>query len=703
MSLANYPRSAPFMRGLAAAALSLHALTASAAPAPAPKAQPRPSVVLITLDTVRADRLGCYGRAGAGTPNLDRLAASGVRFDDAWSPVPITLPSHLSMMTGCTPVTHGVRDNGVARYDGRIPTLATRFAARGYRTVAVVSASVLDSIWGANSGFAIYDERFDGKAERAGAAATNRAIELVNSTSEPLFLWVHYFDAHWPYEPPPSFAERFPGDPYQGEIASVDFEIGRLVAGLAKAGRKPIIVVAGDHGEGLGEHGERTHGIFTYRSTLRVPFLIAGPGMAGGRVVREPVSLLDLAPTVAAIVGLAPAKLEDGVSLAATVLRGVAAPASRAIYYESMLPFDSYGWVPPRGATDGRHAFIELPSREVYDLRSDPGETKNLYDAASPLSTSLVRRFDTVTSGLSERAGQGDPVQITDEQRAKLGSLGYLSGASSSAAAPTLDPKDVVGLADQVDKALELHANGKFDEAIAIADRVLTRNPENVPALSVRGQALLSQKRYREAAAAFASIVARNPSIAVVRFDLGSSLAGSGDAAKAEVEWRKAIELTPHFAEPRASLIAAYRTRGDTAAALALAKEAAGSGAESAELSLEIGLAYATSGDLISAERWFDSAVRLRPTYAEALGNLGNVAYAQGRIDDALARYRAAAKAAPGDSTFLKQTAAILLNDRNDPDGALAAFRAALAVERDPAESQKLAAVISGLAHRTGK
>jgi arylsulfatase A-like enzyme/Flp pilus assembly protein TadD len=688
---------------LNAAAISFLALTASTAPASAPKPQPPPSVVLITLDTLRADRLGCYGRAGAGTPTLDRLAASGVRFDDAWSAVPITLPSHLSMMTGCTPVTHGVRDNGVTRFDGRIPTLATRFAASGYRTVAVVSASVLDSIWGANSGFAVYDERFDGKAERSGAAATTRALELSGSTSAPLFLWVHYFDAHWPYEPPPSYAQRFPNDPYQGEIASIDFEIGRLIAGLEKTGQKPIIVIAGDHGEGLGEHGERTHGIFTYRSTLRVPFLIAGPGIAGGRVVREPVSLVDLAPTVAELAGLAQAKLEDGVSLAATVLRGAAAPASRTIYYESMLPFDSYGWVAPRGATDGRHAFIELPGREVFDLRSDPGETTNLYDAASPLSTSLVRRFDTLASGLAERAGQGNPVQMTDEQRAKLGSLGYLSGVSSGAATPTLDPKDVVGLADQVDKALELHAAGHFDEAIAKADGVLKRNPENVPALSVRGQALLSQKRYREAATTFASIVARNPTIAVVRFDLGSSLAGSGDAAKAEAEWRKAIELEPHFAEPRASLIAANRTRGDTAVALALAKEAASSGAESAELSLELGLAYATSGDLASAERWFDSAVRLRPTYSEALGNLGNIAYAQGRIDDALARYRAAAKAAPGDSTFLKQIAAILLSDRNDPDGALAAFRAALAVERDPAESQKLAAVIDGLTRGTGK
>jgi arylsulfatase A-like enzyme len=152
-------------------------------------------LVLITLDTTRADRLGCYGRTGAGTPNLDKLAAGGVRFAEAWSPAPITLPAHLSMMTGCTPVTHGVRDNGITRYDGRIPTLANRFSAAGYRTVAVVSASVLDSVWAANAGFGVYDERFDGKAERSAAAATTRALELLGESTDPFFLWVHYFDA----------------------------------------------------------------------------------------------------------------------------------------------------------------------------------------------------------------------------------------------------------------------------------------------------------------------------------------------------------------------------------------------------------------------------------------------------------------------------------------------------------------------------
>jgi arylsulfatase A-like enzyme/Flp pilus assembly protein TadD len=638
-------------------------MTAPSARAPRIPAD-RPNVVLVTLDTTRADRLGCYGRANAGTPNLDRLAARGVRFADAWSVVPITLPSHLSMMTGCTPVAHGVRDNGDTRYDGRIPTLADRFAAVGYRTAAVVSATVLDSHWGASTGFGVYDDRFGGNKERSAAATTTRALEILASSTEPFFLWVHYFDPHQRYDPPAPFAARYPDDPYQGEIASVDFELGRLLAALEKTARKSIVVVVADHGESLGEHGERTHGIFTYRSTLSVPFLIIGPGIPAGRVVSDPVSIVDLAPTVAELAGLSSAKLQDGISLARVVLRGEAAPRARSLYFESMLPYDSYGWVAPRGFTDGRYAFIDLPTREVYDLRSDPAQARNLYSAVDPLSKSLAVRFERLTADLAKHTGQGTPTTLTDDQRANLSSLGYLTGVPPGPDAPTLDPKDVVDLADRIEEATRLHHAGHFDEAIAMADAILVRNPKNVRALSIRGQALLAKKRYREAVVAFVEVVRMTPTIAVNRWDLGSSLAGAGERAKAEAEWRKAIELEPQLAEPYVSLIASYRGRGEAAQAVAVAKQAAASAAENAELDFEMGLAYAASGDTTTAKRWLESAVRLRPAHAQALAQLGRIAQDQGQVDEALAKYRAA-----------------------------------LAAERDPAERARLGAIIASLSH----
>ncbi len=662
----SLPSTIAAMLKTAALGVVLLAITVSVARTPSPIE--RPNVVLITLDTTRADRLGAYGRVDAGTPNLDRLAASGVRFADAWSVAPITLPAHLSMMTGCTPVTHGVRDNGGMKYDGRIPTLAARFAANGYRTAAVVSASVLDSDWGVNAGFGVYDDRFDGKSERSAASATTRALEILGSSTEPVFLWVHYFDPHWSYEPPPPFAERFRDDLYQGEIASVDFELGRLFAGLDKAKQKSIIVVVADHGESLGEHGERTHGVFTYRSTLSVPFLIAGPGIAAGRVVSEPVSIMDIAPTVAELTGLAPAKLQDGISLARTIRHGGSPPKSRAIYFESMLPFYSYGWVAPRGEADGRYTFIELPRKEVYDLRGDPGQLKNLYTATDPLSASLTRRFARLTAGLAKHEGQGAPALLTEEKLAQLSSLGYLPGVPSGPHAPTLDPKDVIDLADRVLDATQLKRNGRFDETIALVDQILLRNPENVRARAVRGQALLSQKRFREAVVAFAELVALAPTVGTYRTDFGSSLAGAGELAKAEAEWRKAIELEPHLADPRAKLIATQLKKGETAKALALSKESASSGAESAELDFEIGLAYAVSGDTVTAERFLESALRLRPAYVNALVTLGKIANDQGRLDDALARYRAA-----------------------------------LDAERDPAERARLSAIVLDLSRATGK
>jgi tetratricopeptide (TPR) repeat protein len=339
----------------------------------------------------------------------------------------------------------------------------------------------------------------------------------------------------------------------------------------------------------------------------------------------------------------------------------------------------------------------------VFDLQTDPGQTKNLYTAADPLSARLARQFEEFTAIAAEHAGHGTPVQLTEEQRTKIASLGYVSGHSPKPATPTLDPKDVIDIADQVDRAKELHESRQFDEAIAVADQILQRNPENGPALAVRGQALLSLRRYAEAAKEFGLVLVRNPSNAVARYNLGSSLAGAGDLVIAEAAWQKAIETEPHFAEPRAALIAAQLGRGDTAKALALAKEAAASGAESPELYVEIGLAYAASGDLDAAQRSFESAIKLRPADVPALSNLGHIDYERGRVDEALTNYRAVSAAAPKDPAPLKQIGAILLNDRKDPNAALVAFRAALLLEHDPVERAKLDTMIAGLSQATGK
>ena len=690
------------MRPFAPLLLLLASSTALAAPAPKRAAEAKPSVVLVTLDTTRADRLGCYGRQGAGTPTLDALAARGVRFDEAWSAVPVTLPSHVSMMTGCYPVTNGVRDNGDTRYDGRVPTLATRFSQAGWATAAVVSAAVLDSTWGAGIGFGTYDDRFGGGSERNARAATDRALEIVDHLSRPFFLWVHYYDAHWKYEPPPEFAARFKDDPYQGEISFVDSELGRLLAALEARGVKPILVVAGDHGEGLGDHGERTHGIFTYRSTLRVPLLVAGPGIAAGRVEKgtgvAPRSRPDDRRSRRAPPCEAPGR--DFARRDAPDRR----PAPRAtlalLRFHAPLQLLRLGAAPRRDRREAQLHRAPAPRGPRPPRR--PGT------APEPLGrgrTSLGRPPEEVRHrGEPARrvGGRSEPGEDEPGGETRLASLGYLGGLSSKGGNPTLDPKDVVDLADKVDKAKELHERNQWAEAIALADEIIARNPENVPALSIRGQALLASKRYREAAQAFTKVIERNPGIAIMHFNLGSSFEGLGDVERAEASWKKAWKLEPHFAEPRASTIASRLGRGDTAGALAVAKEAASSGAESAELLLRdrprLGHRRRPRGGPKVALRGDPDAPGLRRGAGES--GAGRVPPEEDRRG-----HRALPAGDPGvggKSTFRKTLAAILLNDRQDAAGALEQFRAALAVETDPAERQSLSAIIADLEGSTG-
>ena len=421
--------------------------------------RPPKNVVLVSIDTLRADHVGCYGAKGNPTPNIDRLAARGVRFEKAWSAVPMTTPSHVTLMTGLMPPTSGVRTNGRERVpDGRT-TLAEILRAKGFSTAGFVGAFPLDRQFGFDRGFDLYDDRmpkFDRgpsrfSAEQKGSVVVDRALEWYGSRNraKPFFLFVHLYDPHGPYAPPEPFRSKYAKDPYTGEVAYADEQVGRLVAALEKDGRRDdtLFVVLSDHGEGLGEHGELTHQVLVYDSTLRVPLVLAGPGLPAGKVTPEPARLVDLLPTLCNRIGAKSPEGIAGVDLApAWSPKRSPLPPKRLFWAESLEPEVQYGWARLTSVRDGRWKYIRAPQEELYDVDADPGETQNLLSrgkgarplrllgAGSGLAEPLPRLLKRATPFLA-RGGQA-PQSIDPEAAKRLQSLGYLGAMNRGPAPP---------------------------------------------------------------------------------------------------------------------------------------------------------------------------------------------------------------------------------------------------------------------------
>jgi arylsulfatase A-like enzyme len=400
-------------------------------------------LVIVTLDTTRADCLPVYGSPAVDTPALNALAANSIVFDRATTVAPLTLPAHSSLFTGLYPFHHGVRDNGDSL--GAVPaTLASILRANGFRTGASVGSIILLTDRGIGRGFDTYHDEIgrsrDGRprGHRPGNEVVDDAIAWLSTVrSERFFLWVHLYDVHQPYDPPEPYASKYPGMPYLSEIAFADAQVGRLLRALDARGlaRRTAVIVAGDHGESLGEHGEEAHGLFVYDSVLRVPLIIHAPGLALRRVT-EPVSLVDIMPTALDLLGLHSAQL-DGVSLRRAML-GRHMP-ERTLYAESMYP-QRFGWSGLRSMRDGRFKFIDAPRPELYDTDADPGETTNLIEERATVARALVAQ-------LTSAASRSDSSPIDESVRARLASLGYVSPAQapgSTRPAMTADPKDHV-------------------------------------------------------------------------------------------------------------------------------------------------------------------------------------------------------------------------------------------------------------------
>ncbi len=458
------------------------------------------SVLLVTLDTTRADRLGCYGYASAGTPHLDALAARGVRFDRAYTVAPITLPAHTSILTGTTPLYHGVRDNGSFRAASELTTLAEILRESGRRTGAFLGAFPLHREFGLDQGFEVYDDALD-PIEATGRPGTERRGDRVVAAARdwlqeieadaPFFAWVHLFDPHAPYTPPHDAAAAHPDDPYQGEIAFMDACVGELLDSLEAQGRlaNTLVVVVADHGESLGEHEEESHGLLIHDGTMRVPWIIAGPDVPEGVVRTDVVRTTDLVPSLTEWLGLpAPAAVQG----APVDWTREGAPSQRAAYLETLYPRLHYGWSELRGLVHGDWKIIEAPGAtearpELYRIREDAAETVDAAAAEPARLEEMQRRLRETVERLSSRGTLSHSRELSDADRQRLRQLGYLGDESTERRADGRHPREMIALKYRLDDAKRAVEAGRFSEVERLLTEVAERDPENPGIPEIRG------------------------------------------------------------------------------------------------------------------------------------------------------------------------------------------------------------------------
>ena len=640
-------------------------LLAAAAVATPPSS--RPSLVLITLDTFRGDHVGAIRDGRPLTPHLDELARRGVRFSRAIAPSPLTLPAHCTLMTGVDPPVHGVHDNGVAALPSDVPTLASVLSRRGYRTGAVVASRVLDHRFGVGNGFASYDDAITAEAvggqgypERRAPEVTAAALAWARAlpAGAPYFLWVHYYDAHAPYRPPASRTSDAPAARYAGEVALVDAEVGRLLAGLPGSPSDRLVAAVGDHGEMLGEHGEKEHGIFLYEAALRVPLILAGPGIPAGRTEEGTIGTRALPATLLVALGLGSDAAPFGAPLPGwgPASRGASPP----VYSETFLPATAYGWAPLRSATAERLTLILAPRPELYDTATDPGELRNRYTLGDAGVTPLR---DAIAS-VERRARVSAPAPASAELAADLRRLGYLSGSSGSAAASSgLDPKDGIALLQEFDSAKDLTRAGRAEEAARALRQLAERSPGNVPFLARLAEAEAAAGHPDAARRAFQKAIARNPSLDFLHVGLAELEWRAGDASAAAAEYEAALSANPRSAPAwlgLAAIAAAGRTPGGERRVLDRAEAA---GTRSAAVLARLARLELADGDVSAAERHSAEALRLWPELADAWWVAGEIDERAGKRSAALERYEKAIALGLGDPRALLRVGGLLVED----------------------------------------
>lgn len=623
------------------------------------------NVLLITIDTLRSDHLGCYGSREVSTPNIDALAAGGIRFADATAHVPLTLPSHTSIHTGNFPAFHGVHDNGGFYVSKSQITMAKLFKQSGFTTAAFVGAYVLDHIWGLNQGFETYYDNFDVKqgSEKNGGISLNgierKADEVFASTTdwldhhgnERFFLWTHFYDPHSPYEPPKEWADRYPGHPYMGEIAYTDSVVGKLMAYLEAhhLREKTIILLTGDHGESLGEHGESTHAFFVYDATLHVPMILNMPQRElGSRVVLQQARSVDIAPTLLQLSGIAVPESIQGRSLLHLIFDTDLAEALPS-YAECYYPQFHFGWSRLLSLRNGAYKYIDTPRPELYDLSKDPHELDNIYDShkqiAATLKSQLVKIEETKSAGTTMQPGAVD--DETHEKLAALGYVGAFAGPLESDPLKLPDPKDKIDLFNVISSARADSIKGNSDQAIAKFTEALKSDPNIVDAHFMLGNEYYKKEDYSAALNEFKEALILKPDYDFAMINLANTYEKLGRIDDALAGFDLFLKKNPENSQVLHRIGELYLSKSDYKTAMDYFQKALKSDTDTGWIHNSIGVVYLKMKESDQAEASFRKALEINPKATMAHFNLAELYEAKKDFSNAEKEYKEELEVSP--------------------------------------------------------
>jgi len=646
---------------------------------------PEYNILIITIDTLRADHLGIYGYEKIETPHINRLGKEGILFSHAFCPVPLTLPSHCSLFTGTLPLFHGVRDNGYP-LPSNLMTLAEIFRDHGYHTAAFVGAFPLDSRFGLDRGFEVYNDFYGSKnilrdlsfVERKAEAVNESALEwIVQNKDDPFFVWLHYFDPHSPYDPPAPFKTRYAGKEYDGEIAYTDKIIGELLTALKGQNliQKTLVVLTSDHGEGLGEHKEKTHGIFIYDSTLRVPLVFYNPQIfPQHRIITDPASLIDVMPTVLDLMGFSHPPNIQGKSLK-SALFGQDFSHHEYFYIESVAAMLDRNWAPLQGIRTENWKYILAPIPELYDMKNDPQELKNTIEkypeTAKKLKDKLNEIIEDHSSSYSTQIFHAD---MDKETREKLGSLGYVRLNAQPQAKELPDPKAMIEVDNlfneaiiasekgELERASQLYQNllsnqpdfiigyeyasynlykmGKLDGAIGLLEKAVHQNLVTKSLLARLGLYYQESGRIKESIDILERVIQKNKDYAEAFNYLGVSYYQAGQIPKAIESFQKALSLDKDYAMAMNNLGNCYLALENYDRAEQNYKQAISADPKLDSPHNGLGVLYFRMGKTDKSIEQWETSLQINPIQADTLYNLGRVYLSQGNKEKALELFK---------------------------------------------------------------